>query len=116
MENTQPTSLQEEVDTLSAEDIHYSDQNPSNSETVIVFIHSFSADHSRFENIYDELKNYYRVIGYDLPGHGKTKRVKDCSYSLKENAHHLKTLLEHLKVSKAHILGHSLGGKIALEF
>ena len=78
----------------------------------IVLIHGFSLDHRMWEPQVEFLKDKFKVITYDLRGFGKSS-VPTGKYS-----HHddLKALLEHLGVSKTHVVGLSLGGEIAIDF
>jgi pimeloyl-ACP methyl ester carboxylesterase len=56
---------------------------------------------------------HYRVIRYDLRGHGKSAIPGGESYS---HAGDLKALLDHLNIQRAFIIGQSLGGEIAINF
>ena len=57
----------------------------------------------------------YRVIFYDRRGAGKSEFPAE-GYSLETYAEDLHSLLLHLKVAQAHILGSSAGGPIAMQF
>jgi len=62
------------------------------------------------------LATHYRVIALDLRGHGKSdKPEKDEAYGV-EMAEDIVRLLDHLKTEKAHIVGYSMGGMIAMKF
>lgn len=57
----------------------------------------------------------HRVITIDLLGHGES----DCLgyvHSMEDNANAVHEVLEHLKIEKATILGHSMGGYVGLAF
>lgn len=57
----------------------------------------------------------HRVITIDLLGHGES----DCLgyvHSMEDNANAVHEVLEHLKIEKAIILGHSMGGYVGLAF
>ncbi|HYL98445.1 MAG TPA: alpha/beta hydrolase [Blastocatellia bacterium] len=64
----------------------------------------------------DLLAKHYRVIALDLPGHGQSDKPDD------ENAYGLQLvediarLMDHLGIKKAHIVGYSMGGMIAVKF
>ena len=57
----------------------------------------------------------FRVITFDNRGAGRTS-APDRPYTIAQMADDLAGLLDHLKVTKAHILGHSMGGAVAQEF
>ncbi len=56
----------------------------------------------------------YRVITYDIRGFGKTENPGG-EYSMPVLVNDLFSLLEVLKIRNAHLLGYSIGGRIALE-
>ena len=58
----------------------------------------------------------HQVIALDLPGHGQSdKPDKDDAYG-GQMVEDVVTLMDHLKVSKAHIVGYSMGGMVAVKF
>lgn len=61
----------------------------------------------RFKN---ELKKQYRVITYDVRGHGKSSRTE--SYELKDHVEDLNDLMGALNIDSAHILGHDMGASL----
>src|SRR5699024_644288 len=64
----------------------------------------------------DELKILLEefVITIDLPGHGNS--VTPDFPTMIDFCDELKILLEELQVSKCHLLGYSMGGRVALSF
>lgn len=59
-------------------------------------------------------KKYYKVIVFDNRGMGKTQR-SPAPYTIKTMADDAAGLLKHLGIEKAHVLGMSLGGRVAQE-
>jgi len=57
----------------------------------------------------------YRVIGFDLRGHGRSGKPHDPSRYGREMALDIARLLDHLGIDKAHILGYSLGAHISAQ-
>jgi pimeloyl-ACP methyl ester carboxylesterase len=83
--------------------------------TPIVFIHPPVLTHLNFEYQMKELSKYFRVITFDIRGHGRSSFSKQpLTYPL--IAKDIEQLLDHLKIQKAFICGYSTGGTIALEF
>ncbi len=83
--------------------------------TAIVLLHGFLENSTMWKDIIVELSKKYRVICIDLLGHGKTE---SCGYvhTMEEQAFMVKTVLNHLKLRKYVLIGHSMGGYIALSF
>ena len=58
----------------------------------------------------------YRVIALDQRGHGNSEKPHDvASYGL-EMVEDVRRLLDHLGVERAHLVGYSMGGKVASKF
>lgn len=80
----------------------------------IVFIHGLGIDHRMWQAQIAYFSKHFRVIAYDVRGFGKSTFEK--SPEAHVAADDLKALLEHLGLVKAHIVGLSMGGNIALSF
>lgn len=81
--------------------------------TPLLLIHGFGGDLSNWMLNQDVLARTHRVIAFDLPGHGaSSKDVGDGSVTALADAAY--ALLKTLNIPGAHIMGHSLGGGIAL--
>jgi len=88
-----------------------------NGETIIL-LHSFAvnADLSyRRPGITQELSKNFRVIAFDIRGHGLSGKPHDPDKYGLEMGYDLIRLMDHLNIDKAHIVGFSLGGFIALK-
>lgn len=93
--------------------ISYFEVNPT-SEKTIVFIHGNSHSKSTFEyQLNNSDFNEYRLISFDLPGHGHSS-VSD-HYSIPYFTEVLEQLLLELNIKDYILVGHSLGGHIAME-
>jgi pimeloyl-ACP methyl ester carboxylesterase len=80
----------------------------------LVLIHGFLGSSKMWEPQIDFFKEHYRVITPDLPGFGKSKKIKSLnSISLISNL--LLDSLEKKKINQFHLLGHSMGGMIVQE-
>ncbi len=78
----------------------------------LLLIHAGIADMSMWDEQFREFAGQYRVIRYDTRGYGKSK-TEDVEFSNRQDAY---TLLTHLGVDKAYVMGVSRGGQIALDF
>ncbi len=63
--------------------------------------------------LFPSLAKHFYCIAVDLPGHGKTN-VKLGDYTFVRTAHAIVELLDFLEIRKTHVLGYSMGGRIAL--
>ena len=82
------------------------------SGSPVVLIPGFTLDTRMWDSQVAALSRKHRVIRYDLRGAGKSPPPTG-PYAQYED---LAALLDHLGVAKAHIVGLSLGGAIAIDF
>ena len=80
-----------------------------------VLIHGVGARLENWDGVTESLAKHFKVLRYDLRGHGQSTRVPG-PYSLPLFADDLRALLDHVGIAKAHIAGHSLGAMIAQMF
>ena len=59
-----------------------------------------------------ELENNFQILSVDLPDHGKSQFTQNFSYQ--HYAHLLVTLLDELDIRQPSLIGHSMGGKVAM--
>lgn len=81
----------------------------------IVLIHGFLENSTIWKSLIPELSKRNKVILIDLLGHGKS----DClgyMHSMEIFAETVEAVLKHLKIRKCMLVGHSLGGYVALAF
>ena len=82
---------------------------------VVVLIHGLGLNKDCWQWMIPDLKDSYRVLSYDLYGHGNSSDpVTEPSLSLFSKQ--LKDLLDYCKIQKAVIIGFSLGGMVARRF
>lgn len=92
--------------------ISYSD---SGKGTAIVLLHGFLENQTMWQDLVPELSKKNRVITIDLLGHGETECL-GYVHSMEENAEVVKAVLSKLRIRKAVLVGHSMGGYVALAF
>lgn len=95
-------------------ELKYRTFNDGAQETVVL-IHGLHSSSSTWESTVEQLKKKYRVIIYDMRGQGESASKGD-DYSMDMHARDLDSLLNHLGAEKVHIIGHSLGARIALKY
>ena len=92
--------------------ISYNDIGPSDAPAII-FIHGFPFNKAMWAGQADILKDRYRIIAYDVRGHGNSDAGgEDFAISLFVND--LISLMDALELDKAILCGLSMGGYIAL--
>lgn len=84
-----------------------------NGEAVVV-LHGWGARADIYRTVINPLTSHYRVIAPDFPGFGKTTEPS-FAYSIEDYADFVCALIEELGIKKAHIIGHSHGGRTCLE-
>lgn len=82
----------------------------------IVVLHGATADHQVWAEQLQPLTDDYRVILYDLRGHGKTGGSALNRYTVDTYVDDLAAFIEALDVNRPTVLGHSLGGMIGYAF
>lgn len=92
--------------------IRYTD---SGSGPVILLLHGFLESLEMWDDYRSTFENSYRVVCIDLPGHGQS----DCFgyvHSMEEMAECVKSVADHLRLKRYHMIGHSMGGYVCLAF
>ncbi len=85
------------------------------ADTAIVLIHGVGMDQRAWQPQLAALAQNHRVVTYDMLGHGES-RLPPEGVELADFAAQLLQLLDHLQIARAHIVGHSMGALVALEF
>ena len=93
-------------------EIFYIDAGISKAAPIIL-IHGFLFSHEMCDPQIEALQKRFRVIAYDLRGHGKSG-IGDGQYTLEFFVDDLIGLLDHLGIERAVLCGLSMGGYIAL--
>ncbi|SER51772.1 alpha/beta fold hydrolase [Psychrobacillus sp. OK032] len=92
--------------------LYYQQKGEGNT---IVLIHGWSADHTSFDQSFDELSRNYQVVSFDLRGHGSSDRPEK-GLSLKRFATDLEELMEYLNLQDVTLVGHSMGASVSFEY
>ena len=79
---------------------------------VLVLLHSGFTDLRLWDEQFNFLGKYFKVIRYDIRGFGKSGKPSE-PFSHYED---LKGLFDYLNIKKAHLMGVSTGGSIAIDF
>ncbi|MEY4508853.1 MAG: hypothetical protein RLZZ450_975 [Pseudomonadota bacterium] len=79
----------------------------------VVLCHALGTDHTLWDAQQRALAADYRVLRYDLRGHGESD-APDAPYTLRVLAGDLLALLDALYIERAHVSGISIGGMVAM--
>jgi 4,5:9,10-diseco-3-hydroxy-5,9,17-trioxoandrosta-1(10),2-diene-4-oate hydrolase len=93
--------------------IHYTVQGEGSP---IILIHGFLDSLQTWQHNVEILAQNHRVYALDVLGFGCSDRVRDPIYTLKQQAAVLFEFFESQNIQKADIVGHSMGGALALQF
>jgi pimeloyl-ACP methyl ester carboxylesterase len=94
--------------------IVYREFNPKGND-VLVLLHGYLESSHIYTPFVEHIDEHIRVLAIDLPGHGKSM-VLPGVHSMAAMADALKSLLESEQVQNCWLVGHSMGGYVALAF
>jgi pimeloyl-ACP methyl ester carboxylesterase len=81
----------------------------------VLLLHGLGATKASFLPTLDALAPGYRAIGVDLPGFGDSDKPLFGAYDPPYFAQAMTALLDALELDSAHVVGNSMGGRVALE-
>jgi pimeloyl-ACP methyl ester carboxylesterase len=81
----------------------------------VLLLHGLGATKASFLPTLDALAPSYRAIGVDLPGFGDSDKPLFGAYDAAFFARAMVALLDALGLESAHVVGNSMGGRVALE-
>jgi pimeloyl-ACP methyl ester carboxylesterase len=111
------TSLAKDGDefiTVSGVQLRYRFLNADATGPTLVFLHGFGNALESFEALAEALMEPRPMLLFDLPGFGLSDKPDDFSYDNKGQAAVIPYLLDALNIRRAVVVGHSLGGAIAV--
>jgi pimeloyl-ACP methyl ester carboxylesterase len=85
------------------------------SGPVLLLIHGIGDNSSAWHTVHSQLAQRFTVIAPDLLGHGQSDKPR-ADYSVAAYANGMRDLLSVLGIEKVTVVGHSLGGGVAMQF
>lgn len=85
------------------------------SGPVLLLLHGMACDHTTWLPAIERLSRRYTVVAPDFLGHGQSDKPRG-DYSIAGYANAMRDLLTVLGIDKATVVGHSLGGGVAMQF
>ena len=92
--------------------LHYHDIGAG--QPPLLIIHGLFGSADNWRSMAKYFSKYYRVISIDLRNHGRSPHSDQQDFALM--AEDLALLCDEIMVEKVSVLGHSLGGKVAMQF
>ena len=90
--------------------INFSDKGSGNA---IMLIHGYMETSEVWKNFSDKVSQKFRTLSIDLPGHGLSELCNEIN-SMELMAEAVVAVLDALNIPKAFLVGHSMGGYVAL--
>jgi len=82
----------------------------------VVLLHGLPADSNLWNNMAVSLQNDFLVITPDIPGSGRSEMLEGENVSIEDYADAVKFILDKENIPSCVLIGHSMGGYIALAF
>ncbi|KOO46745.1 2-succinyl-6-hydroxy-2,4-cyclohexadiene-1-carboxylate synthase [Priestia koreensis] len=81
----------------------------------LLLLHGFTGAKENWEPFVAEWSSHFQLVMVDLIGHGETEQDATISrYKIESLAKDLVTLMKEIGFSKFHVVGYSMGGRLAL--
>lgn len=93
--------------------IHYDKQG---SGSPLILLHGLGNNSQSFRDQIAQLKKSFTVIAWDAPGYGKSSDMPKLFKNFTEFSDVLKQFITKLNYDSVHLLGHSMGAAIAVDF
>jgi len=81
----------------------------------VVLLHGYLESSEIWKSFSDELKQYFRIIRIDLPGHGESGILHKIQ-TMEQLAEAVRFILDALFIDRCVLIGHSMGGYVTLAF
>jgi len=91
-------------------------ENDVQSNVKLVLVHGFGGNKDTWNWIVPEWVDKYHVFVIDLPGHGESVSNMTLNYTITDQAARLNQFVEAIGINNFYLLGHSMGGAVALRF
>ena len=95
--------------------VSYGEAGAAPERPVVLLVHGIASRAQQWERVMAELGDTAHVVAPDLLGHGSSAKPRG-DYSLGAHANGLRDLLAALGHDRVTVVGHSLGGGIAMQF
>jgi pimeloyl-ACP methyl ester carboxylesterase len=109
-----PSQNYGKMNNINGVNIYYEYHQHSESTETFVLLHGFLSSTFSFRRLTPLLKENYNVLSIDLPPFGNSAKSNKFIYSYDNLAKTVISLLDYLNIQNIYLIGHSMGGQIAL--
>jgi pimeloyl-ACP methyl ester carboxylesterase len=88
----------------------------SEEGTPLLMLHGFGNDAHVWEDLAEAVAPHYRTLALDLRGHGDSDRDPEGRYDHLSMARDVEAVCEALDIKRVVLVGHSMGGRVAMRF
>jgi pimeloyl-ACP methyl ester carboxylesterase len=81
----------------------------------LIMLHGWKQNVSTFHSVSEILKQHFTLWLIDMPGFGRSENPKE-NFTVEDYAKIVAEFIKENKIEKPHLLGHSVGGNIAITF
>ncbi|MBA2777444.1 alpha/beta fold hydrolase [Billgrantia kenyensis] len=92
--------------------VHLNYQDTGGEGTPLIVVHGLLGNADNWRSHVKQWQQARRVVAVDLRNHGRSPHAEGMSY--REMADDLLALMDRLRIDRAHLLGHSMGGKVVI--
>lgn len=107
--------ITKKIENSSGIDIYYEEYHHNESYPTLVLLHGFLSSSFSYRKLIPYLTNDYNVISMDIPPFGQSGKIYRYTYSFENIVQSIVHLLEKKGLQSFTIIGHSMGGQIALQ-
>ncbi len=94
----------------------YVDDGGGKEGLPVVFLHSFNGDTAHWASQLSHVRHNRRALAVDLRGHGKSAGPRDNDYAVESFVADLEAVVDKLALKRFVLVGHSLGGAVAIKY
>jgi len=90
-------------------------ERKGNGKETLVLLHGFMENLTIWTDLEPHLSDHFSLLKIDLPGHGRSEILAGVQ-TMELMAEEVKKVIDHEHLEKIHLLGHSMGGYVSLQF
>ncbi|MCK9486962.1 MAG: alpha/beta hydrolase [Dehalococcoidia bacterium] len=109
-----PTKARDEFVEVNGLRFHYRESGDPRSRHALILLHGYAATADIWTDVASDLAREFRVIALDQRGYGQTDRAEDMDYTRATQLEDLEGVIEALGLRSVTLVGHSMGGALAL--